>query len=151
MPAHHTSTKGGVAVYNPPKSGRGRGLQLSEKTIEALRRHRTIQNEERLRPGSLWEDDGLVFPDPWGKPTRRWTLDRRSFVPLLKQAGLAGAVTFHWLRHAFATMMLKGGVNVKVVSEMLGHADVALTLNVYSHVLPGMQEEAARKIDELLA
>jgi integrase len=145
------STKGGVAVYNPPKSGKGRALMLSEKTIEALRRHRATQNEERLRLGGLWEDHDLVFPDPWGKPTRRWTLDRRSFVPLLERADLADAVTFHGLRHTFATMMLKGGINVKVVSEMLGHADVALTLNVYSHVLPGMQVEAARKIDELLA
>ena len=145
------STKGGVAVYNPPKSGKGRGLMLSEKTIEALRRHKAAQNEQRLQLGGLWEDHDLVFPDPWGKPTRRWTLDRRSFVPLLERAGLAGAITFHGLRHTFATMMLKGGINVKVVSEMLGHADVALTLNVYSHVLPGMQVEAARKIDELLA
>jgi integrase len=145
------STKGGVAVYNPPKSGRGRSLELSEKTVEALRRHRAAQNEERLGLGSLWEDHGLVFADPWGKPIRRWTLDRRSFVPLLERAGLADAVTFHGLRHTFATTMLKGGVHAKVVSEMLGHADVALTLNVYSHVLPGMQAEAARRIDELLA
>jgi integrase len=57
----------------------------------------------------------------------------------------------HGLRHTCATPMLKGGVNVKVVSERSGHAEVAHTLNVYSHVLPGMQQEDARKIDELLA
>ena len=69
----------------------------------------------------------------------------------VERAGLADAITFHGLRHTCATPMLKGGVNVKAVSERLGRTDVALTLNVYSHVLPGMQAEAARKIDELLA
>jgi integrase len=82
---------------------------------------------------------------------RRWTLDRRSFAPLLERAGLSGTVTFHGLRHTCATLMLKGGIHAKVVQEMLGHADIALTLNVYSHVLPNMQEEAARRMDELLA
>jgi integrase len=145
------SIKGGVAVYKEPKGGRGRNIALSERSLEALRRHRVTQNGERLSLGSLWEDHRLVFPDHWGRPTRRWTLDRLSFKPLLERAGLAGAITFHGLRHTCATLMLKGGVNVKVVSEMLGHADVALTLNVYSHVLPGMQEEAVHKIDEMLA
>lgn len=69
----------------------------------------------------------------------------------VEQAGLADAITFHGLRHTCATLMLKGGVNVKVVSERLGHADVALKLNVYFHVLPGMQEKAARKIGDMLA
>ena len=69
----------------------------------------------------------------------------------VEQAGLADAIAFHGPRHTCATPMLKGGVNVKAVSERLGRTDVALTLNVYSHVLPGMQAEAARKIDELLA
>jgi integrase len=67
----------------------------------------------------------------------------------VEQAGLADAITFHGLRHTCATPMLK--IGVKVVSERLGHADVALKLNVYSYVLPGMQEKAARKIGDMLA
>ncbi len=67
----------------------------------------------------------------------------------VEQAGLADAITFYGLRHTCATLMLKSGV--KVVFERLGHADVALKLNVYSHVLPGMQENAARKIGDMLA
>ena len=69
----------------------------------------------------------------------------------VEQAGPADAITFHGPRHTCATPMLKGGVNVKAVSERLGRTDVALTLNVYSHVLPGMREKAARKIDDMLA
>jgi integrase len=143
--------KGGVALYKEPKSGKGRSIRLSGMALEALRRHRVSQNEEHLKLGSLWEDHGLVFPGPVGEPMRRWTLDRRSFAPLLERAGLSGTVTFHGLRHTCATLMLKGGIHAKVVQEVLGHADIALTLNVYSHVLPNMQEDAARRMDELLA
>jgi integrase len=93
----------------------------------------------------------LVFPDPSGRPMRRWTLDRQCFVPLLERAGLPKAVTFHGLRHTCATLMVSGGIHTKVVQEMLGHADASITLNIYSHVLPGMQDEAARKMDALLS
>jgi integrase len=146
------STKDGVAVYNEPKTAKGRrNVKLSGLALEALKRHRAAQNAERLKLGSLWEDHGLVFSDPSGKPMRRWWLDRWSLAPLLERAGLPKAVTFHGLRHTCATLMLAGGVHTKVVQEMLGHADVSITLNVYSHVLPGMQDEAARRMDALLS
>ncbi len=86
-----------------------------------------------------------VFPDPWGRPIRRWTLTRHSFTPLLERAGLPGAITFHGLRHTSATLMFGAGVPAKVVQERLGHTDVALTLNVYSHVLPNMQWKRPRR------
>lgn len=143
--------KDGVAVYRSPKSGRGRSIKLSGTAVEALRLHRTAQGEERTWVNDRWEDHGLVFSDAFGRPLRRWTLCRRSFEPLLERAGLLGAITFHALRHTCATLMLAGGVHVKVVQEMLGHADVALTLNVYSHVLPNLQDEAARRVDQLLS
>ena len=66
--------------------------------------------------------------------------------------GLPGlpAIRFHDLRHTAATLMLKQGINPKIVQERLGHADISITLNIYSHVLPSMQEDAAEKIDELI-
>ena len=73
-----------------------------------------------------------------------------NFKRFLKKAGLPD-IRFHDLRHTSATLMLQQGVHPKVVQERLGHSDISLTLNTYSHVVPGMQEEAAGKLDELLA
>src|SRR5450759_4770989 len=72
-----------------------------------------------------------------------------TFPELLRKTGLP-LIRFHDLRHTAATLMLQQGVHPKVVQERLGHADISLTLNTYSHVLPSMQEEAAEKMDELL-
>jgi integrase len=73
----------------------------------------------------------------------------RSFKALLKEAGLP-EIRFHDLRHTAATLMLQQGVHPKIVQERLGHSQISLTLDIYSHVLPTMQEEAARKLDRLL-
>ena len=71
------------------------------------------------------------------------------FRKLLKKIGLP-VIRFHDLRHTAATLMLQQGIHPKIVQERLGHADISMTLNTYSHVLPSMQEEAAEKLDELL-
>jgi integrase len=73
----------------------------------------------------------------------------RSFRPLLKRAGIEG-VRFHDLRHSAATLLLEQNVHPKVVSEMLGHTDIGITLDLYSHVTPTMQAEAANKFDDML-
>jgi integrase len=90
----------------------------------------------------------LNFPSPIGTP-----LDPSNVVKAykrsLKAAGLP-EIRFHDLRHTAATLMLQQGINPKIVQERLGHSDISLTLNTYSHVLPHMQEEAAEKMDELL-
>jgi integrase len=118
--------------------------------VTAIKAHRKRQNEERLGYGGLWEDHDLIFPDENGRPVRARTLNRH-FQKLLKRANLEDlGLTFHGLRHTCATLMLLSDVPVKVVSERLGHADVALTLRVYSHVLPGMQKNAADGLDEML-
>jgi hypothetical protein len=70
------------------------------------------------------------------------------FLPLLKRAELP-RIRFHDLRHTAATLLLGQGVNVKVISEMLGHADVSITLRVYAHVLPHMQQQAAEAMDTM--
>ena len=80
---------------------------------------------------------------------RRYVTTHR-FKPLLKRAGLP-RVRFHDLRHTCATLLLSKNVNPKVVSEMLGHASIAITLDTYSHVLPDMQDSAARAMEEALS
>jgi integrase len=128
-----------------------RRIELGAATVAALRSHRARQNEERLRYAGLWEDYGLIFCNKDGRPIRARNLTRYSFEPLLRRAGLEDlGITFHGLRHTCASLMLLNNVSPKVVSEMLGHADVAFTLRVYSHVLPGMQRSAADGIDEML-
>lgn len=128
-----------------------RRIDLGASTVAALKAHRARQNEERLKYAGLREDHGLVFCKEDGGPIRACNMARNSFAKVLKRAGLDGVrLTFHGLRHTCATLMLLNNVPAKVVSERLGHADVAFTLRVYSHVLPGMQRNAADGLDEML-
>lgn len=141
----------GEPVFAPPKTDRSRRMvQLSGIAVNALRRHRVRQAEQRLQVGSLWGDYGLVFTTGFGKPLDGNTLRTRSFAQLLKRAELP-PMRFHALRHAAATLLMVKGVPVKAVSEMLGHSDVATTLRVYSHVLPTMQDAAADAMDRIFA
>jgi len=125
-----------------------RRIELGAGTVAALRAHRKRQLEERVRYADLWEDNDLIFCQKDGRPIHRWNLERE-FYKVLKYAGLP-KITFHGLRHTCASLMLLNNTPAKVVSEMLGHADVAFTLKVYSHVLPGMQRSAADGMDEML-
>jgi integrase len=100
--------------------------------------------------GSLWRENGLIFASEVGEPLRRQYVTARCFKPLLKRAGLP-QIRFHDLRHTCATLLLSKNVNPKVVSEMLGHATIAITLDTYSHVLPTMQESAAKAMEEILS
>ena len=92
----------------------------------------------------------LVFTSGFGTPISRADLITRSFKPLLKRPGLPD-IRFHDLRHTCATLLLGRNVNPKVVSEMLGHASIAITLDTYSHVLPNMQSEAAKAMEDALS
>jgi integrase len=100
--------------------------------------------------GSLWQENGLIFASEVGKPLDRRYVTKHRFKPLLKRAGLP-QVRFHDLRHTCATLLLSKNVNPKVVSEMLGHASIAITLDTYSHVLPDMQDSAAKAMEEALS
>lgn len=135
-------------VYEAPKSGTGRSIRLTQKAAQSLRDHRKRQLEERMERGELWEDHGLVFPSEVGTPMGARNL-QRAFKIRLKRAGLP-EVRFHDLRHTCATLLLRQGVNPKFVQELLGHRDIALTLNVYSHVLPDMGDAAAGAMDDAL-
>jgi integrase len=136
--------------FSPPKTAKGkRSIKLPEVTKSSLKRHRKSQLEERMKLAGLWEDNGLVFTTRVGTPLGRQELITRSFKPLLSKAGLPG-IRFHDLRHTCATLLLSMGVHAKFVQELLGHATISITLDTYSHVLPGMGDAAAGAMDEAL-
>jgi integrase len=127
-----------------------RTIALPAVAKEALEAHLMRQHEERSLLGDSWQDHDLVFCNENGErlPTSR--LDAVGWYGrLLKRAGLP-SIRFHDLRHTAATLLLARGVNVKVVSELLGHSSVAVTLSLYGHVLPHMQREAAVAMDQAL-
>jgi len=131
--------------FELPKSGKGRSIKLSRKAVEALRSHRARQAEEKLRLG----EGGLVFPTMTGTTTSGTNLLGRYFRPLLKRAGLP-PVRLHDLRHTCATVLLMAGKHPKYVQELLGHASVAITLDTYGRMLPGMGNEAADAMSDAL-
>ena len=135
--------------FTPPKSAAGRRvIVLGEATIKKLRQHNVLLQAERRQAGEAWQENDLVFPSSTGTPWDHRNVFRY-FKRFLTKAALPD-IRFHDLRHTAATLMLQQGVNPKIVQERLGHADITLTLNAYSHVLPAMQQEAAEKLDELL-
>lgn len=137
--------RGRGLIFNEPKTHASRRrIALASPAISALRAQRTRQLEERLVAGAAWTDGDLVFASPVGTVLEPGAV-RRVLRRLLRRAGLP-AIRFHDLRHTCATLLLQANVNPKVVSERLGHSSVAMTLDVYSHVLPGMQEDAAEVI-----
>ena len=141
--------KGEGLVIGETKTGRVRQVALGRTAVDALRRHRAAQNVERLRLGSIWEDADLVFTNELGGPADARNVLRRSFVPLLARAGL-DSIRFHDLRHSAATLLLGQGMHPKIVAEMLGHSQIAVTLDLYSHVTPMMHRQAADALDTLL-
>jgi integrase len=139
----------GRRSFVTPKSGRGRHLRLSSRAVSALRTHRKRQLEERVRKAGLWKDHGLIFPSEVGTPMSGRNL-YRAFKIRVKRASLPQTLRFHDLRHTCATLLLRQGINPKFVQELLGHADISLTLNTYSHVLPDMGDAAAGGMDAAL-
>lgn len=115
-------------------------------TILVLEKHQEKQKLDRVMLGKILTDEDLVFSHPYGKPlcpnkvTRAWTI-------LAVQAGVK-VIRFHDARHSHASLMLKQGIHPKIVQERLGHSTIAMTLDTYSHVAPGLQEAAAQRFDE---
>lgn len=118
--------------------------------MNSLKRHRARQAEERLGVGSEYNGKlDLVFANRRGEPLDHRSVVRRHFKPLVAAAGLAPLRPYD-LRHTCATLLLAGGEHPKVVAERLGHSSTVLTMDVYSHVLPDMQEAAADKLERIL-
>jgi integrase len=136
------------AVDGTPKAGRARTIDLDEGTVAALRAHRRRQLEERMAWGEAWDDNGLVFTRENGAPLHPQTLLHH--LRRLSRAAGVPAVRLHDLRHTHATWGLAAGVPAKVMQERLGHSSVQITLDLYSHVIPGMQADAAARIRGLL-
>ena len=137
-------------VAGQPKTPRSRrSIALASDAIELLHSLRGRQIEQRLDFGELWMNSGYVFTQEGGKPINPPSVSK-DFASIVRKAELPH-LTFHGLRHAHATLALTAGINPKIVSERLGHSNIAVTMDTYSHVLPGMQEAAAQAVEDLLA
>jgi integrase len=139
----------GYVMGAATKNGKGRHVRLTTHAVEALKRHRARQAKEKLKVSSLYQEQGLVFAGTGGGLINPSNLRQRSFKPLLEHAGLP-RITFHDLRHTCASLLFQRNVHPKFVQELLGHASVAITLDTYSHMLPGMGGEAADAMSDAL-
>ena len=139
----------GVCEMRAPKSSHSRRqIALPSSLTLLLYQHGAKHEAARILLGKPPTESDLVFAYPDGRPLDPGVISH-SFAAVLKRAGLPH-IRFHDIRHTHATLMLKAGVHPKVVSERLGHASVAFTLDTYSHVVPGLQEAAAKRFDEML-
>jgi len=146
---HTLSAVKGVRELKKPKTNSARRtITLSSQCISALKQHRAVQIAHSLAVGPAWQGNDAVF----AASTGAW-LDHgnvtRNFNAIVRKAEVK-RIPFHSLRHTHATLLLKEGVNVKVVSERLGHANIGITLDTYAHVLPSMQQHAADSIDNAI-
>jgi integrase len=138
-------TKAGVR-YKQPKSGKGRTVALSARVVNELRSRRVQQAQELLMLGIPLADDAFVVAQADGQPLQPRSITRQ-WLSLLSKNKALPRIRFHDLRHAHATHMLSSGVHPKIASERLGHSKVGITMDLYSHVMPGMQEDAAARVD----
>lgn len=140
-------TKAGLR-FKSPKSGKGRTVALSETVVEELRAHRVKRAQEMLQLGVGLSDDHLVIAHADGSIVQPIYVSQQ-WARSIAKTPLA-RLRFHDLRHAHATHLLANGVHPKVAGERLGHSKVGITLDLYSHVIPGMQEDAVATVDAAL-
>jgi integrase len=141
-------TKSGLR-FKSPKSGKGRTVALSVTVVDELRAHRVKRAQDLLRLGMGLSDDDMVIGQTDGSTISPIYISQL-WARTIKKTRLA-RLRFHDLRHAHATHLLANGVHPKVASERLGHSKVGITLDLYSHVIPGMQEDAAAMVDRALS
>jgi integrase len=144
-----SETSGKVYIEAEPKTEKSRrSITVASFALEALSQHRVSQLETKLKAGAFWEEHDYVFCTLVGRHLRpSHVVDE--FKKLLKKADLPD-IRFHDLRHSAATLLLSLGVHAKVVQEMLGHTQISMTMDIYSHVLPSMQQDAVNKLNNLL-
>lgn len=143
-----TRTSAGLQLGEPKTEKSRRTVPLPRSAVEALRGHRRAQAAERLAAPGIWRETGLVFASEIGTFLEPRNVLRR-FDLLARRAGLTG-VHLHTLRHSTATFLLTAGTHTKVVQEHLGHSSYAITADIYSHVGPALQREAADRLDAAL-
>ncbi|MDX1658490.1 MAG: site-specific integrase, partial [Nitriliruptorales bacterium] len=135
----------GRAIVGQPKTAAGRRMiALDPNTVEALRAHRRRQAEERLAAGPAWADNDLLFCWEDGTPIHPHN-PTRWFAEITAELDLPH-IRLHGLRHTYATVALKAGVDIKVLSARLGHASTTVTRELYQHVTPEMDEDAAATV-----
>jgi integrase len=139
-------TDSGIMIQEPKTANSRRNISISPKTIEVLKRHKDTQDYEKEKHEEDYNDHGLVFCRLNGLPLYPDGASDQ-FNRLVKNSKVK-RISFHDIRHTHATLLLVAGVHPKVVSERLGHFSVALTLDLYSHVIPGMDQEASIRLDE---
>ncbi len=143
------SGKGGFIEAGPKTEKSRRSILIAPFALEKLKEHRVRQVAAKLKAGSVWKDNDLVFCSSVGGHLHSSRDIFYQFKKLLKDAGLPD-IRFHDLRHSSATMLLGLGVHPKVVQEMLGHSQIGMTMDIYSHTLPTMQQEAIGKLNTAL-
>ena len=140
---------GDGVIVSEPKTIKGRrSIALDPGTIEALKTQALRQLDDQAEKAEAWSDSGYVFTKETGEPLHPQVVSR-AFAQAIAAAKLP-VVRLHDLRHTHATLALRAGIHPKVVSERLGHATIAITLDTYSHAIPAMQEEAAALIAGLV-
>jgi integrase len=147
-----TLTKnGGRLLLGEPKTRKSRRtIRLTDAAVRALREHLARQVTQIEHLGDLYRDEGLVFASEVGTLINPTNLRKRSFARLLKRAELP-LIRFHDLRHTCATLLLSRNVHPKYVQELLGHANIAITLDTYSHMIPGMGDQVAKAMADALS
>ena len=142
--------KGGGYTFSKPKSKSGnRRITIGEQTLSVLQEHKTQQMKEIQVTGEEWENLNLIFPSGVGTPLTASNI-RRAFRKLIKASGLH-KIRFHDLRHTAVSLMLNHGIPVLVVSKRLGHSKPSITMDVYGHLIPSKQEEAANLMDSIMS
>jgi integrase len=149
----------GEPVYGPIKNDVPRTVDLSAETIALLKEHKRHQAELKMANRTVYKDHGLVFAKEWneryrttdflGLPLQANNIGEREFARIIKAANVR-RISIHGLRHTSATMLLKAGVAAHVVQQRLGHKRIEMTLGIYAHALPSMQQDAARRLGALL-
>lgn len=140
---------GPIPVFGQPKNGKSRAITISEPLLNLLKKLKTEQKKEKLKLGKAYNDLGLVFAKVTGDPLQMNNMGQREFQRLIDKAKVK-KIRFHDIRHTSATLLLEHKMNAKVIQERLGHTDIGITLNLYSHVTPTMQKEAALVMGSLL-
>jgi integrase len=143
--------KAGDWYITEPKTEKSkRTLPLSAAVIAALQEQRKRQLEDKMKIGRAWPDHGFIFADEAGEPMTVGAT-RYLFRHLLRMAGLPAEIRLYDVRHSTATHLIASGYNAKVVSERLGHSNIAITLETYTHVSAGMQKEASEEMEKVIS
>lgn len=138
------------SIFKEPKTKYSvRPIALSQKTIEVLKKHKVQQAREKLVMGDSYHDFGLVFTNVDGSPLTPWYISQRYFKKLIDKTGVR-RISFHGLRHTHATMLGWAGISLKTISSRLRHSSVAITGDIYSHLLAEMDYAAAEAFDAAL-